>query len=180
MLKNLLTIGTIVTALAFSSMAHAQAKPTATAAGALQAGIGWSDGNPDYGQKRIQGATGYVDFDVAEHVGVEAEYHYLSLITPTDLGENSVFIGPRFILPHRQYSLYAKALIGIGTIAIQEVEDNPQGGAGSYLAYGAGGGIDYRIGKHLVARGDFEYQHWSYLTGLTPIVGTVGFAYRFR
>jgi hypothetical protein len=180
MLKKILTIGTLTAALSFSSTGHAQALPTATAGGALQAGAGWSYANPDYGQKKIQGVTAFADLDFAQHLGVEAEYHYISLVTPTDLGENSFFFGPRFILPYNRFSLYAKVLIGIGDIAIQEVQDNPQGGAGTYLAYGAGGGIDYRFGRHFVARGDFEYQHWSYLSGLTPTVATVGIAYRFR
>ncbi|HEV2618514.1 MAG TPA: outer membrane beta-barrel protein [Acidobacteriaceae bacterium] len=181
MLKTLLTIGTLAAAaLSFSATGHAQALPTATAAGALQAGIGWSYALPDYGTDKIQGITAFADFDFAAKVGVEAEYHYISLITPADLGENSVLVGPRYIIPRGRYSLYAKALVGIGDIAIQEVQDNPQGGAGTYLAYGAGGGIDYRIGRHLVARGDFEYQHWSYRNGLTPMVITGGIAYRFR
>jgi hypothetical protein len=180
MLKNLLTIGTLAAALSFSSIGHAQALPTATSAGALQVGGGWTYANPDYGQKKIQGVTGFADLDLGQHVGAEVEYHYISLITPTDLGENAIFVGPRFILPRNKFSLYAKLLVGIGDIAIQEVQDNPQGGAGTYLAYGAGGGIDYPIGRHLVARGDFEYQHWSYINGLTPTAFTAGFAYRFR
>jgi hypothetical protein len=181
MLKTLLTIGTL-SALLFScsSTGNAQALPTATAKGALQVGAGWSYANPDYGDKKIQGITAYADLDFVQHVGAELEYHYISLVTPSDLGQNSFFIGPRFILPRPRYSLYAKLIVGIGTIAIQEVEDNPQGGAGSYNAYGAGGGIDYRLSKHFIARGDFEYQHWSYRNGLTPLVGTIGVAYRFR
>jgi len=180
MLKNLLTIGTLAAVLSFSSTGHSQALPTATSAGSLQVGLGWTYANPDYGQKYIQGVTAFADMDFGQHGGVEAEYHYVSIITPTDLGENSVFVGPRLILPRNRYSLYAKILIGIGDINIQEVQDNPEGGAGTYLAYGAGGGIDYRITRHIVARGDFEYQHWSYGSGLTPSATTVGIAYRFR
>jgi opacity protein-like surface antigen len=180
MLKTLLTLGTIAAALSFSSTANAQALPTATANGTLQVGLGWTYGEPDYGQKAIQGITGYADIGFRPHFGAEAEYHYISVKTPTDLGENSFFFGPRFILPRNHYSLYAKALVGIGSIVIQETEDNPQGGAGSYLAYGAGGGIDYQITQHIVARGDFEYQRWSFGKGLTPTASTIGLAYRFR
>ncbi len=168
MLKNLLTIGTIAAVLSFSARGHAQALPTATAHGALQAGVGWTYANSDYAPQKIQGVTGFADLDLAQHAGVEVEYHYISYVTPGDLGENSIFVGPRFILPRNRYKLYAKALVGTGTIVIQEVADNPEGGAGTYFAYGAGGGIDYQIARHLFVRGDFEYQHWSYRNGLTP------------
>jgi opacity protein-like surface antigen len=180
MLKIFLTIGSLAAAISFTSTAQSQALPTAEAKGTFQVGAGWSYVRPDYGQKSIQGITGFADFDFRPHLGVEAEYHYVQLITPTDLGEDSFLVGPRFVLPRSHYSLYAKALVGIGDINIQEVQDNPQGGAGNYLAYGIGGGIDYRLTTHIVIRGDYEYQHWSYLTGLTPSGVTVGAAYRFR
>jgi opacity protein-like surface antigen len=180
MLKTFLKIGSLVAAITLTSTAHSQALPTAIAKGTFQVGAGWSYVEPDYGQKSIQGITAFADFDFRPHFGAEAEYHYVELITPTDLGEDSVFVGPRFVLPRGHYSLYAKALIGIGDIKIQEVQDNPQGGAGKYLAYGIGAGIDYRLTTHIVIRGDYEYQHWSYLSGLTPSAVTVGAAYRFR
>ncbi len=180
MLKTFLAIGPLVILLSFTVKGNAQAMPTAVAKGGLQVGVGWSYVEPDYGQKAIQGVTVFGDFDFLPHIGVEAEYHYVSLVTPTDIGENSFIGGPRFVLSRGRLSYYAKALVGIGDINIQETEDNPQGGAGTYLAYGVGAGVDYRLTKHIVARGDFEYQHWSYLTGLTPSSITVGAAYRFR
>jgi Outer membrane protein beta-barrel domain len=178
--KKFLNVASFAGLLLFASLGYSQAMPTAVSHGALQVGGGWSYANPDYGQKKIQGATIFGDFDLSPHLGAEAEFHYIALITPTDLAENSIFVGPRFVLPRGRYSFYAKALFGIGDIAIQETQDNPQGGAGNYIAYGAGLGVDYRVLKHLVVRGDFEYQHWNYLTGLTPTVATIGAAYRFR
>jgi opacity protein-like surface antigen len=180
MLRTLVRVGSLAGLLSLSAIGHAQALPTATGHGGLQAGIGWTYAEPDYGQKAIQGFTIFGDLDVVTHIGAEAEYHYIALNTPTDLAENSFFVGPRFILPRGRFKLYAKALIGIGDIVIQEEQDNPQGGAGTYLAYGAGGGVDYRINKRWVARADYEYQHWAYLTGLTPSAITVGIAYRIR
>jgi hypothetical protein len=180
MLKTCLTFTSFVAALGLTAAAAGQALPTAVAKGNLQAGIGWSYFKPDYGPKAIQGVTAYGDFDFRPHIGVEAEFHYIALITPTDLAEESFLIGPRFVLPHNHFNLYAKVVAGIGDINIQEQQDNPQGGAGKYLAYGIGGGIDYKITHHIVARADYEYQHWSYLTGLTPSGVTVGVAYRFR
>ena len=180
MLRTLVRIACLASLISLSGVGHTQAMPTATGHGGLQAGIGWTYAEPDYAQKAIQGFTIFGDLDITPHIGAEAEYHYLGLVTPTDLAEDSFFVGPRFILPRGRFRIYAKALVGIGYIDIQETEDNPQGGAGSYFAYGGGGGVDYRINKRWVARGDFEYQHWGYLTGLTPSDITVGLAYRFR
>jgi hypothetical protein len=181
MLKNLMTIGFLAAVFSATSIGHTQALPTATAKGAFQVGGGWTFGMPDYGQKNIQGVSAYADFDFRQHIGVEASYHYISLITPTDLGENSIFVGPRFNFLHSRYNIYGKVLFGIGTINIQEVQDNPQGGAGSYTAYGFGGGVDIRATKHINVRAvDLEYQHWTYLSGLTPVAITFGAAYRFR
>jgi hypothetical protein len=181
MLKTLTRIASVAAVLSFTAAGHSQALPTAVGHGSFQVGGGWTYARPDYGQKSIQGITGFADFDFTQHLGVEAEYHYISLETPTDLGENSFFIGPRVVLPRGRFSLYAKGLNGIGDIDIQEFQDNPQGGAGTYFAYGIGGGLDIRATQHLVIRAvDFEYQRWSYQTGLTPAVFTFGAAYRFR
>ncbi|MDP9049319.1 MAG: porin family protein [Acidobacteriota bacterium] len=180
MLKNFLTVASLAGLLSLTSVAHSQALPTAVSHGALQAGIGWSYAKPDYGTHAIQGVSGFGDFDFTPHIGVEAEFHYISFITPTDLGENSFLVGPRFVLPRGRYNIYGKALIGIGDIQIQLVNDNPQGGAGKYSAYAVGAGVDVRATRHVFARADFEYQRWSYLHGLTPTVLTVGVGYRFR
>src|SRR5580700_804315 len=99
MLKNFLTVAPLVGLLLFASIGHSQAMPTAVSHGALQAGVGWSYAEPDYGQKAIQGVTVFGDFDFTPHLGAEAEFHYISLETPTDLGENSVLVGPRLVLP---------------------------------------------------------------------------------
>jgi opacity protein-like surface antigen len=181
MLKNLIKIGSLAGILSIGSMAHAQAMPTAEAKGLFQVGGGYTLVEPDYGQKNIEGFTGFADFDFRPHFGVEAVYHYISVITPNDLGENSVYVGPRFIYPRGRLSIYGKAMVGIGTIVIQEVQDNPEGGAGNYFSYAIGGGLDIRVTKHIMVRAiDLEYQHWNYGNGLTPIAFTVGAAYRFR
>ena len=181
MLNKLMVIGSIAGMLAFASTGYSQALPTATGHGAVQVGLGWTFARPDYGPKNIQGVTIFGDFDFTQHIGAEAEYHYVSLITPTDLGENSFLAGPRFVLPHGRFSPYAKGLVGVGDLVIQDVYGTVFGsGAGRHFAYALGGGLDYKATSHIVARGDFEYQHWSYRDGLTPITITIGAAYRFR
>jgi hypothetical protein len=180
MLNKLLTIGSLAGVLCFTSLGHSQAMPTATSHGAAQVGLGWSWAKPDYGPGKLQGISAFADLDFTPHIGLEGEFHYLTIFTPGDLGENSYLVGPRFVLPHGKFSLYAKALIGIGNIAIDNPVVNPQGGDGNYIAYVGGGGVDYRAANHIVVRGDFEYHHWNYLHGLTPTVFTAEVAYRFR
>lgn len=181
MLKNLMKLGSLGCVLSLASIAHGQALPTATGHGGLQAGAAYTFASPDYAQRKIQGFTVYGDFDLISHFGVEAEYHYISLATPTDIGENSFLIGPRFILVHGRFKPYAKAMIGVGDLVIQNPNDNIGHPGGTQFAYALGAGLDYQITKHIVIRPvDYEYQHWSYQDGLTPSVLTFGAAYRFR
>ena len=182
MLKIFMAVGTLTGVLCVTSpRAQAQALPTATARGNLQIGAGYTYAKPDYGNVSIKGASAYADFDFSTHIGVEAEFHYISFVTPTDLAEDSVLVGPRLILPYGRINLYAKALFGTGDLVIQEAQDNVGRQAGYYFAYGFGGGVDIRATNHLNIRAiDVESQHWSYQTGLTPFVLTIGAAYRFR
>ena len=180
-MKNLTIIGAFAFVLSLTSTGSAQALPTALAKGNLQVGGGYSYATPDYGQRNIQGITGFADFDFARHIGVEADVHYIALITPTDLAENTYLAGPRFIYTRGRFNLYGKGLVGVGDLVIQEQQDNVGRFSGTSFAYALGGGLDILVKKHLVIRAaDFEYQHWSYLTGLTPSVLTFGAAYRFR
>jgi outer membrane protein with beta-barrel domain len=181
MLKTLMTIGALAGVLAASSMARAQALPTATAAGNLQVGAGYTYAKPDYGTESIKGASAFLDFDFRPHIGIEAAYHYIAFITPTDLAEDSFFVGPRFVLPYGRVNIYAKGMIGDGDLVIQEQQDNVGRQAGNFFAYSIGGGVDIRATNHIIIRAiDLESQHWFYQTGLTPFVLTVGAAYRFR
>jgi hypothetical protein len=181
MLKTLILTGSLAGVLLLTATGHTQAMPTAVAKGALQIGGGYAYSQPDYGQGNIKGFSGFADFNFSRFLGAEASIHDITLVTPADLGERSYFVGPRFVYPRGRFSLYGKVMTGIGTIVIQEIQDNPEGGAGSYVAYGLGGGLDVLATRHLVVRAiDFEYQHWNYQSGLTPTVITVGAAYRFR
>jgi len=182
MLKTLMMFGSLACALSITSSGRAQALPTATARGYLQAGGGYAYGKPDYGDKAIQGISGFADFDFSQHFGVEAAFHYVSIITPTDLGENTFLIGPRYVYRKGRFAPYAKLMLGRGDLVIQETEDNPGKYSGNYFIYAIGGGLDIGITNHLVVRAfDLEYQEWPGLgSGLTPSVATAGIAYRFR
>jgi opacity protein-like surface antigen len=182
MLKTFTALGLFAAMLGSASFAHAQALPTATGRGSLQAGVGVTLAEPDYGQKSIKGISGFITFDFTPHFGVEAVVHYVALVTPTDLAENTFLIGPRYVYRKGRFNPYAKLLIGRGDLVIQETNDNPGRYSGNYLAFALGAGLDIDITHHLVVRAiDVEYQRWPNLgNGLSPIVATVGVAYRFR
>ena len=136
MLKNFLVVASFAGLFSFASLGHSQALPTATSRGAAQVGIGWSWAKPDYGQKtQFRGSPAFGDFDFTTHIGAEAEYHYIALETPTDLAEDSVLVGPRYVLTRGKFNFYGKALIGVGDIVIQEASEYPQSPAGKYFAY---------------------------------------------
>ena len=64
--------------------------------------------------------------------------HYVSVITPSDIGENSYLIGPRFVLFHRKrFNVYAKGLFGRGTFVYQY--PNRPFVSDSYTMYAIGG-----------------------------------------
>jgi len=114
-----------------------------------------------------------------QHIGVEGDIHYASIITPDDVGEDSYLIGPRFVFNKKRFAPYAKVLFGVGTLNLQF--DTQPHSKTSQFAYAVGAGLDYKLTRSINIRAfDFEYQHWSYLTGLTPIAMTVGVAYQFH
>ena len=164
----------------FADRAQAQATATADRSGSLQAGAGVSYASPDYGPKDTKGVSGYVDFDLTRHIGVEATVHIVSLITPTDIGEDTYLIGPRYVYHYRRFNPYAKVLFGLGEFQYQyDYAPHYHEGHG---VFAFGGGLDIRATHRLNIRAiDFESQHWPGFArnGLTPYVTTVGAAYRF-
>lgn len=182
MLKTFVKIGSLACLLSFTTMGHTQALPTATGHGGLQVGVGWSAAIPDYADNKIQGVTGFGDFDFTSNIGIEADVHYIALETPTDIAENTYEAGPRFVYRKGRFMPYAKAQAGLGNFVVQEWQDNPGRYSSSYFIYSFGAGLDIQVPHHIVIRAfDFEAQKWpSFGNGLSPYVGTVGVAYRFR
>ena len=172
--------------LGLSVASHAQAVPTATRPIRLQVGGGFSFATPDYAQRKIEGFTGYADLDLTHKLGIEAEYHYISVITPTDIGENTILLGVRYsVFHHTRYNAYVKGLGGIGQFQYQSGSyANPH--TDTFGAYAIGGGIEVRATEHINVRAfDFEAQKWpGYVTpgyvntgGISPYVSTIGVAY---
>jgi hypothetical protein len=157
---------------------NAQALPTASRLFSAQAGGGISLNSPDYSTGHNKGITVYADLDIGKHLGVEFDYHNVSIWTPNDIGEVTILAGVRYGFDYRRFRPYAKLLAGRGTFQFQQGSYAPT--ASSYLALAFGGGVDYHLKRKINLRlSDFEYQHWNYGSGLTPWVYTVGAAYQF-
>jgi hypothetical protein len=160
---------------------HAQATPTASRLGIGQIGVGWGLAKPDYGTSNIQGLTVYGSFDFTRHWGIAGDIHRNSLITPSDIGEDSYVIGPRFVVQHNRFMPYAKVQGGFARIKYQY--DNAPHTTYTYKMYDFGAGLDYQATKHINVRViDFEYQKWLSFppNGLSPLVFSFGASYVLR
>ena len=182
MLKKLITLGFSAASLVLSSAAHAQANPTATALSNLQIGAGYSYARTDYGWKGDKGLTIFAEYEFGVHWGLEANYHHTSISVPQNISEKSFTVGPRVILRANHFKLYGKGFLGLGHINAPFSPVNIYAANETDFLFGAGGGIEYLVGDHLTIRpADVEYQRWSFRNhGLTPVVFTIGAAYRFH
>jgi len=185
MLKTLIRIGAVAAAFFLPSFAHGQAMPTATGAGGFQVGAGASMGKPDFGEEYIAGISIFGDYNLTQHIGLEGDVHMLNLRTPFDQAENTYEVGPRFTFRHGRFVPYGKVMIGYGSFYVQERQGNYNAlvpDVSSFM-YSVGGGVDITFRRHITVRAfDLEYQKWpNFLrNGLSPVVGTVGVAYRFH
>jgi hypothetical protein len=178
-LKRHIFISCFACLFGFSISALAQATPTASRSGSLQLGAGFTYVVPDYGQAHDKGPTFYGTYDFTQHLGVEGDIHYASIIAPADIGEDTYLIGPRFVINKKRFAPYAKLLFGVGQLNLQ-FDTSPHTKT-SHFAYAVGAGLDYHLTHSINIRAfDFEYQEWSYLSGLTPLVYTFGVAYQFH
>ena len=179
MKRLLLTISAVLLCAGSAQHLRAQAAPTATRNGRLQLGAGISISRPDYTPHTNKGITGYADFDLTYHLGVEAVIHETSIITPGDIGEDSYLVGPRYVFHLHRFQPYVKVLFGFGRFNTQF--DNRPHTSDTYGVYAIGGGLDYRVSPHINIRGDYEGQRWPNFPpdGLTPSVTTIGVGYAF-
>jgi opacity protein-like surface antigen len=180
-LKRHILIGCFAGILGLATMSHAQAIPTASRVGSIQAGVGGYLAGPDFGQGKIKGLTFYGDYDFGPNLGGEAEIHYTGF-SSTDVAEDSYLFGPRYILRHKKIQGYAKALFGVGhfSLTVAGVQDP---NTATYFEYALGGGVEYQATRHFNIRLiDLEAQKWPGFgkSGLSPLGGTIGVAYTFR
>lgn len=165
-----------------TSVMHGQALPTAVSQATLQAGAGISFAKPDYTDKTITGLSVYANLDFHVGLGLDLEYHDVNILTPNDLGESSFMGGLRYGHHFHKLYPYGKLVAGVATIHSQQGYFAANSSS-SYGAIGFGGGLEYRLSDHLNLRPiDIEYQRWHNFppSGLSPIVATIGVAYRFR
>jgi hypothetical protein len=159
-----------------ASILHAQATSTASRAGDLQFGLGYSTAKPDYGQQSFQGITAYVDFDRHSHFGLEAQFHQVSSTNSDQSYQRTYEVGGRYFRTYGPLVPYLKAMIGRGDF------NYPFGQTDlSYTLYAGAIGADYKIGAHLRLRADYELQSWSGFPNesLTPQILTFAVAYHF-
>jgi len=162
-----------------SSMAHGQAKYTASRAGDLQLGVGYNNGTSDYVTNRISGYSGYATFDFSEHFGAEFDFHQAN--DPNSaVYQRSYEWGGRYLrhYDNDRYRPYARLMYGRGVFNFPFNVAN--------LAYNmmvGAGGVDIAIKPRINVRAEFEYQYWlsgpGLTNGLTPMMINVGVAYHF-
>jgi hypothetical protein len=163
--------------LAGATLSHAQAVPTASRAGDLQVGFGYGVAIPDYTNDKFKGIAPYATFDFTPHIGVEVDFRLLKGPSNNSLYEKTYEIGGRYHIDYKRLKPYGKIMVGRGVFNFPNNVANL-----AYNMYALGGGTDVRVLPFLNVRADFEYQSWYGFPphGLSPLVGTVGVAYRFH
>jgi opacity protein-like surface antigen len=137
----------------YSAKAGRNSLSVGATVGAFQpdyAGYGVAETSPN----RLYGMSAFVDFKINRWIQVEGEGRWLNYNEYNKVNENSYLVGPR--LPIRRFGRatpYAKALIGMSSGSFLN---------GHSTTYALGGGVDYRLTKHITWRAaDFEYQEWK-------------------
>lgn len=159
-----------------SSILHAQATATASRAGDLQVGVGYTLAKTGYEQQSFQGFTAYADFDLRSHLGLEAEVHQVSSTTGDQSYQRTYELGARYFRAYGPLVPYIKIMIGRGDFNYPFSHTDL-----AYNLYAGGIGADYKLGHSLSLRGEYEMQSWSGFAngGLTPQLVTLGVAYHF-
>jgi len=113
-----------------------------------------------YGERKMVGVTGFVDFDARSPFGVELEGRWLEWNKTANVHAETYSIGPRYHKNFGNLQPYAKGLLGYGNFNF------PYNLAtGRYLMVTAGGGVDYHATNRIYLRAvDVEYQYWPQFT----------------
>lgn len=126
----------------------------------LWAGGGLSGYTVQYGERKMWGATAFVDADSAYHIGIEGEAHWLEYHQTANVHLETYMIGPRYHVTVGKFQPFVKGTIGFGNFNF------PYNYAfGRYLVIGAGGGVDYTLSHRWSVRlADVQYQDWPQFT----------------
>ena len=159
-----------------ASVLYSQALPTASRAGDVQIGAGYSIARPDYVQQTFPGFAAYADFDFRPHIGIEGEFHQVYSTNGDQSYERTYAIGGRYFRTYGALVPYVKAMFGRGDF------NYPFGQTElGYNMFAAGVGADFKLGPWLRVRGEYEFQKWTSFPngGFTPQIVTIGAAYHF-
>jgi opacity protein-like surface antigen len=147
------------------------------------------------GQGRMWGAAGWADAGIrfgpawVHPLNLELQYRSIfagSSATHQNVVENNYGGGVTYNWYHyRNFHPYAKYIIGFGTVNFNPL---PYPGHVPYshdsrVTNALGGGLEYRITRHIWVRGDYEYQLWGKLLGapeFSPQGFTVGAMYHLN
>jgi len=147
--------------IGWSSAAWSQSRESATETRpSVWAGGGLSGYTVQYGERKMWGATAFVDADSAYHIGIEGEGHWLEYHQTANVHLETYMIGPRFHVTVGRFQPFVKGTIGFGNFNF------PYNYAyGRYLVIGAGGGVDYSLSHRWRVRvADVQYQDWPQFT----------------
>ena len=124
-------------------------------------GIAFDGYHLPYGDQRVNGITGFVDANLTQRYGLQAEASTLRFHTEAGTRAATYLIGPRITIRRGKVQPYAKLLLGRGTFTFPF--NHAQG---SYNVLAPGAGLDLRLlhGRIIVRAVDFEYQDWRDFT----------------
>ena len=186
-MRQLCPFAVILASLAafLPNAATGQALPTAVKSGTIQAGGAVEYLNNDYSELHHNaGPVIYVDYDFLRvfhlHAGLEAEARFGGIYSPDDIGENTYLIGPRLSYRRGNLNIYAKVLVGRGTIFHNSATNNT---SSSFNVFAGGGGVEYRVRQRFNIRFiDVEEQKWPNFepNTLSPFALSAGVAYIIR
>lgn len=155
--RALLSAAVLAGWLGMAVTAVAQVAPAANSGGfKLSAGGTGSGYYVQYGERKLVGASAFVDADVKHGFGVEAEGRWLEWHQFADVHVETYSVGLRYHRDYGRFEPYVKGLIGFGDLNFEGNFAH-----GRYLTATAGGGLDYRLTHRLYLRAfDAEYQDW--------------------
>ncbi len=150
--------------LVFVSASAARAQVAESAVGGNQevsAGVLGSYFENNYGNRKLEGLSAFIDLDLNRHYGIEGEGSWLRWHQRDNVYIDTYLAGPRYQFNYiARFRPYAKFLIGDGKFNFPY-----NYGYGNYFVMAPGAGVDYRLSRRLDLRlVNFEYQVWPGFT----------------
>jgi len=158
----------------------------------ISVGGGLSNFNVDWGHNNMDGGTLWLDYNaniLVKGLGFELEVRDISRdrgTNPPNFREDAADVGYIYRWPHyRNFRPYAKYLVGLGSVDYA-VPGDPNLSHANRINAMLGGGMNYRVYRHVWIRADYEFQAWARFVDysgntihLTPKGVTIGAMYDF-